>query len=207
MPLGAAPHMSDPQVYSLPEQLMLTMLVFLVTRHLLRIVFCPEVSMFFTFSAGFGSMPAVSEEGSSGSGVRPEAVHVDIGSLQHYKNRVGPELRLMRQAQGRNRYCAHLSTYTTPQKLLCLFAKWLACLLHAAQTYPTIIFSSGSNQLPLLVTVLLCIVLPSTQAFRHAGSLLYPVMSHCILSMFTLPSVEASESKSQTVTSAGSTTL
>ena len=48
-------------------------------------------------------MPAMSEEGSSGSGRSAESVQVDIGSLQHYKNRVGPELRLMRQAQGRNR--------------------------------------------------------------------------------------------------------
>lgn len=48
-------------------------------------------------------MPAVSEEGSSGSGRSAESVQVDIGSLQHYRNRVGPELRLMRQAQGRNR--------------------------------------------------------------------------------------------------------
>ncbi|KAL3145912.1 hypothetical protein ABBQ38_015280 [Trebouxia sp. C0009 RCD-2024] len=52
---------------------------------------------------GFGNMPAVSEEGSSGSGRSAESVQVDIGSLQHYRNRVGPELRLMRQAQGRNR--------------------------------------------------------------------------------------------------------
>lgn len=104
---------------------MLAMFVFLVTGHLLaQLSFAHK----YHFSAGFGSMPAVSEEGSSGSGISPEAVHVDIGSLQHYKNRVGPELRLMRQAQGRNRYCAHLSTYTTPQKLLCLFAKWPACL-------------------------------------------------------------------------------
>ncbi|KAL3155874.1 hypothetical protein ABBQ32_012876 [Trebouxia sp. C0010 RCD-2024] len=56
-----------------------------------------------TRPTGFGSMPAVSEEGSSGSARSAEAAQLDIGSLQHYRNRVGPELRLMRQAQGRNR--------------------------------------------------------------------------------------------------------
>lgn len=55
-------------------------------------------------------MPAVSEEGSSGSARSAEAAQLDIGSLQHYRNRVGPELRLMRQAQGRNRYGHTLPT-------------------------------------------------------------------------------------------------
>ena len=48
-------------------------------------------------------MTAMSEEASSGSGRSAESLHVDVSSLQHYKNRVGPELRHMRQAQGRNR--------------------------------------------------------------------------------------------------------
>ncbi|DBA80626.1 TPA: hypothetical protein ACH3X1_007876 [Trebouxia sp. C0004] len=52
---------------------------------------------------GHGGMPALSEEASSGSGRSADNVHVDIASLQHYKNRIGPELRQMRQAQGRNR--------------------------------------------------------------------------------------------------------
>ena len=69
-------------------------------------------------------MLAASEEASSGSGRSAEPVHVDIGSLQHYRNRVGPELRLMRQAQGRNRCCNHPFTYTTLLKTwLCLFAQ------------------------------------------------------------------------------------
>ncbi len=54
-------------------------------------------------TAGLGGMPALSEEASTGSGRSVDVVHVDIASLQHYKNRIGPELRQMRQAQGRNR--------------------------------------------------------------------------------------------------------
>ena len=90
MPLVTALHTPDLQVSSQPEQLMLAFLLFAQMSALAS-------------SAGFGSVPTVSEEGSSGSGRSPEPVHVDLGSLQHYKNRVGPELRLMRQAQGRHR--------------------------------------------------------------------------------------------------------
>lgn len=52
---------------------------------------------------GLGRLPALSEEASSGSGRSGDTIQTDIASLQHYKNRTGPELRLMRQAQGRNR--------------------------------------------------------------------------------------------------------
>ena len=65
-------------------------------------------------TAGHGGMPALSEEASSGSGRSADAVHVDIASLQHYKNRIGPELRQMRQAQGRNRYCDNHQLWCLP---------------------------------------------------------------------------------------------
>ena len=65
-------------------------------------------------TAGQGGMPALSEEASSGSGRSADAVHVDVASLQHYKNRIGPELRQMRQAQGRNRYCHNHQVWCLP---------------------------------------------------------------------------------------------
>ena len=75
-------------------------------------------------------MPAMSEEASSGSGRSTESPQVDIGSLQHYRNRVGPELRLMRQAQGRNRCCPLL--VVPALRSLCFLAatKYLGCKLY-----------------------------------------------------------------------------
>ena len=66
-------------------------------------------------TAGQGGMPALSEEASSGSGRSADAVHMDIASLQHYRNRIGPELRQMRQAQGRNRYLPQSPTLVLAQ--------------------------------------------------------------------------------------------
>lgn len=69
----------------------------------------------------FGQLPGMSEEASSGSGVSANSVHIDVSSLQHYQNRVGPELRHMRQAQGRNRYSAFFSMASglLPMPLAC----------------------------------------------------------------------------------------
>ena len=164
MPRVAAPLTSDPQVYSQSEQLMLAVLP------------CAQKSIV-TSSAGFGSMPAVSEEGSSGSGRSP--VHVDVGSLQHYKNRVGPELRLMRQAQGRNRYDVHLLPDRLPQKLS------FACMLHAAQTLHHLFIQRVRSFVPA-VDCGLCTAPCLSHAIRHASSLHCPATSNGTLPLLVL---------------------